>query len=102
MEVIFKIEDKPFAGGFSDERLKVNALLVKKQWFVKTNLWKDGRNLCVSKNVQMNVLTRYLSGSVFKILFKIFKNTYIDKHLQPAVSGLKKVEAEEDCSKRAD
>ena len=22
MEVIFKIEDKPFAGGFSDERLK--------------------------------------------------------------------------------
>ena len=30
MEVIFKIEDKPFAGGFSEERLKVNALLVKK------------------------------------------------------------------------
>lgn len=50
----------------------------------------------------MNVLPRYLSGSVFNILFKIFKNTYIDKHLQPAVSGLKKVEAEEDCSKRAD
>ena len=31
-----------------------------------------------------------------------FKNTYFGKHLRTAVSGLKKVKAEEDCSKKVD